>query len=286
MPFFDDRGFYKRAQITPSDLALAGVAEFDDLDRLTIFADNLVPHVLRVDGVLRYEDCAGGADRRRRAARARRRGARDPRLRPARLRADRGRARRAAAHARHLAVEPRARSRATRRARGTGRARSSTEALAPGRVAAAACAAAARTSAPSGRLPVELGDHALQLVHAARPGPLRASATGSGRWAQSASGPSGRLPSTRTGWPGLPTTVELAGTSWITTELAPIFEPLAHLDRAEQLGARADDHVVAHGRMALAALEAGAAERHALVERHVVRRSRRSRRSRRRRRGR
>ena len=31
-----------------------------------------------------------------------------------------------------------------------------------------------------------------------------------------------------------------------------------------------DDHVVAHGRMALAALEAGAAERHALVERHVV----------------
>jgi hypothetical protein len=55
MPYFDDSGFYKRAQITPSDLALAGVAEFDDLDRLTIFADNLVPHVLRVDGVLRYD---------------------------------------------------------------------------------------------------------------------------------------------------------------------------------------------------------------------------------------
>src|SRR5439155_6588998 len=48
-------------------------------------------------------------------------------------------------------------------------------------------------------------------------------ATGSGRCAQSASGPPGRLPSTRTGWPGLPTTVELAGTSWITTELAPTF---------------------------------------------------------------
>jgi hypothetical protein len=31
------------------------VAAFDDLDRLTIFADNLVPHVLRVDGVLRYD---------------------------------------------------------------------------------------------------------------------------------------------------------------------------------------------------------------------------------------
>jgi putative queuosine salvage protein len=54
MPFFDDRGFYKRAQIAANDLALAGVAEFADLDRLTIFSDNLVPHVLRVDGVLRY----------------------------------------------------------------------------------------------------------------------------------------------------------------------------------------------------------------------------------------
>jgi hypothetical protein len=55
MRFFDDRGFYKRAQIAASDLALAGIADFHDLDRLTIFADNLVPHVLRVDGVLRYQ---------------------------------------------------------------------------------------------------------------------------------------------------------------------------------------------------------------------------------------
>jgi hypothetical protein len=55
MPFFRDTGFYKRAQIVPSDLALAGLAKFHDLDRLTIFADNLVPHVLRVDGVLRYD---------------------------------------------------------------------------------------------------------------------------------------------------------------------------------------------------------------------------------------
>jgi Potential Queuosine, Q, salvage protein family len=55
MPFFDDPGFYKRAQITANDLALAGVAWFRDIDRLTIFADNLVPHVLRVDGVLSYE---------------------------------------------------------------------------------------------------------------------------------------------------------------------------------------------------------------------------------------
>ncbi len=45
MAMFDDRGFYKRAQIVANDLALAGVARFRDLDRLTIFADNLVPHV-------------------------------------------------------------------------------------------------------------------------------------------------------------------------------------------------------------------------------------------------
>jgi hypothetical protein len=56
MAMFDDRGFYKRAQIVANDLALAGVAEFDDLDRLTIFADNLVPHVLRCDGVLIYDE--------------------------------------------------------------------------------------------------------------------------------------------------------------------------------------------------------------------------------------
>jgi hypothetical protein len=63
MPFFDDRGFFKRAQIAGHDLALAGVASFDDLDELTIFADNLVPHVLRVDGALRYHpDLAAHVD--------------------------------------------------------------------------------------------------------------------------------------------------------------------------------------------------------------------------------
>jgi len=55
MPFFDDRGFWKRAQITANDLQLAGIADFADIDRLTIFADNLVPHVLRIDGVLRFD---------------------------------------------------------------------------------------------------------------------------------------------------------------------------------------------------------------------------------------
>ena len=54
MPFFDDVGFYKRAQIAANDLVHAGVAEFADIDALTIFADNLVPHVLRADGVLSY----------------------------------------------------------------------------------------------------------------------------------------------------------------------------------------------------------------------------------------
>ncbi|UCH28037.1 MAG: queuosine salvage family protein [Trueperaceae bacterium] len=50
--------FYKRAQITVSDLALAfggrGYGFFEDLDQLTMFADNLVPHVLRTDGLLVY----------------------------------------------------------------------------------------------------------------------------------------------------------------------------------------------------------------------------------------
>ena len=50
---------YKRAQLTVSDLAIAfageGPGAFHDLDRLTIFADNLVPHVLRLEGVLVYD---------------------------------------------------------------------------------------------------------------------------------------------------------------------------------------------------------------------------------------
>lgn len=59
---------YKRAQIVPAHLAMAfrgsGPGRFDDLDRLTIFADNLVPHVLRVDGILQVEpDLAARIDR-------------------------------------------------------------------------------------------------------------------------------------------------------------------------------------------------------------------------------
>jgi len=48
--------FLKRAQIAAADLSRAGVAAFRDLDRLTMFADNLVPHVLRLDGLLHYDD--------------------------------------------------------------------------------------------------------------------------------------------------------------------------------------------------------------------------------------
>jgi len=72
MPFYRDVHHYdgltvpvyKRAQIVASDLALAfggeGYGRFHDLDRLTIFADNLVPHVLRCEGVLAYApDLAG-----------------------------------------------------------------------------------------------------------------------------------------------------------------------------------------------------------------------------------
>ena len=50
---------FKRAQLTAADLATAlpdsRLGRFTDLDRLTIFADNLVPHVLRVEGVLSYD---------------------------------------------------------------------------------------------------------------------------------------------------------------------------------------------------------------------------------------
>jgi hypothetical protein len=47
--------FYKRAQLAAADLHLGGVVEFSDLGRLTLFADNLVPHVLRLDGVLDFD---------------------------------------------------------------------------------------------------------------------------------------------------------------------------------------------------------------------------------------
>jgi len=68
MPYFNDVEpyhelkvpFFKRAQIVAADLAVAFQGQtwghFGDIDQLTIFADNLVPHVLRMDGILRYEE--------------------------------------------------------------------------------------------------------------------------------------------------------------------------------------------------------------------------------------
>ncbi len=47
--------FFKRAQIAAADLRRAGVAELPGFEELTAFADNLVPHVLRVDGVLQLD---------------------------------------------------------------------------------------------------------------------------------------------------------------------------------------------------------------------------------------
>ena len=47
--------FFKRAQLAAADLHRAGVADLPGLNRLTAFADNLVPHVLRVDGILRLD---------------------------------------------------------------------------------------------------------------------------------------------------------------------------------------------------------------------------------------
>ena len=67
MPRFNDvavyRGleipFYKRAQLAVADLSIRlrhhSYGQFDDLDNLTAFADNAVPHVLRTHGVLMYD---------------------------------------------------------------------------------------------------------------------------------------------------------------------------------------------------------------------------------------
>lgn len=73
MPFYRDIFPYagrdvcllKRVQITASDLHIAfkgsGYGRFDDIADLTIFADNLVPHVLMLDGILQYSAALAGA---------------------------------------------------------------------------------------------------------------------------------------------------------------------------------------------------------------------------------
>jgi hypothetical protein len=47
--------FFKRAQIAAADVNRFGVVPLAGEERLTAFADNLVPHVLRVDGILRLD---------------------------------------------------------------------------------------------------------------------------------------------------------------------------------------------------------------------------------------
>jgi hypothetical protein len=55
-PYGDARvPFFKRAQLAAADLHLQGIAPAADVAALTLFADNLVPHVLRIDGVLRFD---------------------------------------------------------------------------------------------------------------------------------------------------------------------------------------------------------------------------------------
>ncbi len=69
LKYFDDQAiykpdglpvyFYKRAQILANDLYLAFEGKswgaFADIEQLTMFADNLLPHYFRMEGVLSYE---------------------------------------------------------------------------------------------------------------------------------------------------------------------------------------------------------------------------------------
>lgn len=66
LPFFNDEHlykglvvvFYKRAQHLAGSINLAltrlGLEGFNDINKLTMFADNAVPHVLHMDGILQY----------------------------------------------------------------------------------------------------------------------------------------------------------------------------------------------------------------------------------------
>ena len=56
LPSYDDRPFFKRAQILPADLWGAGARAFPDVAELTCFADYKLPQVLRHAGVLLYSE--------------------------------------------------------------------------------------------------------------------------------------------------------------------------------------------------------------------------------------
>ena len=70
-------------------------------------------------------------------------------------------------------------------------------------------------------------------------------------------------------WPGTPTTTESGGTGLTTTALAPIRLSWPIVIGPEHLGPGPDRHPVAHRRVPLAALQAGAAERDTVVDGHV-----------------
>jgi hypothetical protein len=55
-PRFDDVPFWKLAQLSAWILHIEGAVQWPDLERLTAFADYIVPAALRVLGVLRYSD--------------------------------------------------------------------------------------------------------------------------------------------------------------------------------------------------------------------------------------
>ena len=267
---YADRGFYKRAQIVPANLALAGVAEFDDLDRLTIFADNLVPHVLRCDGVLVYADGLAAlidAGRPLRSGGPQEREIRACAVHACELLSERLGL--PAAGDRPPAVDPRPGSRATRRARGTAAAASTTEAAQPPAGLRPRTGRSGRTFA--GCSPSPASSASRRSSSASRADSSRiASATGSGRWIQSASGPSGRTPSTLHDVAGVADDRAVRRDVGDDDAVGADLRAVADADRAEQLGAAADRHVVLDRRVALAGREAGAAERDALVERHVV----------------
>ena len=121
-------------------------------------------------------------------------------------------------------------------------------------------------TSPARALAGQVGHQPLELVDPRRQ-PLQR--VGDGRARSPVDVALGLRPLTRTGCPGLPTTVESAGTSWIP----PSWRRSSRSGRPrsdQQLGAGAHHDVVADGRVALAALEAGPTQRDALVERHVV----------------
>ena len=97
-----------------------------------------------------------------------------------------------------------------------------------------------------------------------------ASAIGSGRWIQSASGPSGLAPVDADGVARVADHRGVGRDVGDHDAVGADLGAVADRDRPEQLGARPDRHVVLHGRVALAGGEARAAERHALIERDVV----------------